>query len=286
MDGIQTVANIRALRDDDSYYQKVPIVALTADAVFGSREVILRKGFDDYLSKPIDTNKLNGILERWIPKEKQKKQAEAGRAGPEPIDHDLIAKIKINGLNIERGLAMSGGKKERYLKILSLFYKDGLEKIKEIKLCLETNNIQLYVVHVHALKSASAIIGAEKLSAEAEELETAGKHGNSAFIYSHSNTFIVEMEALIRDINAFLSEKTEKKALIDKEALKTELLRLKTALNAFDFSEINTAVNYLQEFTQVAGIGDSISTILQNKMIGEYDEAVAIIDTLLQKLEA
>jgi CheY-like chemotaxis protein len=70
MDGLEVTKQIRALGDDDSYYADLPIVALTANAVSGTREMFLENGFNDFLSKPIDTIRLNAILETWIPKEK------------------------------------------------------------------------------------------------------------------------------------------------------------------------------------------------------------------------
>jgi len=71
MDGMETTHRIRAMGDEDPYYKDVPIIALTADAVSGIKEMFLENGFNDFLSKPIDTIQLNSVLENWIPKEKQ-----------------------------------------------------------------------------------------------------------------------------------------------------------------------------------------------------------------------
>jgi CheY-like chemotaxis protein len=70
MDGMEATAVIRSLEGER--FKKLPIVALTANAITGMEEVYLENGFSDYLSKPIDLQTLNGILERWIPAEKQK----------------------------------------------------------------------------------------------------------------------------------------------------------------------------------------------------------------------
>jgi CheY-like chemotaxis protein len=72
MDGIETTQMIRSMGDEDPYYKEVPVIALTANAVSGTKEMFLENGFNDFLSKPIDTVKLDAILERWIPKVKQK----------------------------------------------------------------------------------------------------------------------------------------------------------------------------------------------------------------------
>jgi len=74
MDGVETTKQIRLLGVDDGYYARVPIVVLTANAVSGMREFFLENGFDDFMHKPVDTVKLDSVLERWIPKDKQLKQ--------------------------------------------------------------------------------------------------------------------------------------------------------------------------------------------------------------------
>ena len=71
MDGIETVAKIRSIDDEEQYFKKVPIIALTANAVSGTKEMFLKNGFDGFLSKPIDTNMLDSVIKEWIPKEKQ-----------------------------------------------------------------------------------------------------------------------------------------------------------------------------------------------------------------------
>ena len=63
MDGLETARAIRA-RDDDK--REVPIVALTAHAMKGDREVFLAAGMDDYLSKPVDFNEVSRVLGRVV----------------------------------------------------------------------------------------------------------------------------------------------------------------------------------------------------------------------------
>ncbi len=70
MDGMEAVKQIRAMSAKDPYFKDLPIVALTANAVSGMKEMFLANGFSDYLSKPIELSKLNKILERWIPEDK------------------------------------------------------------------------------------------------------------------------------------------------------------------------------------------------------------------------
>lgn len=72
MDGVEAAHKIRALPGD--YYKNIPIVALTANAVNGAREMFLRESFQDFVSKPIEINTLERVLKKWLPKSKQKKE--------------------------------------------------------------------------------------------------------------------------------------------------------------------------------------------------------------------
>ena len=74
MDGVETTEYIRVLDDNDPYYKELPIIALTANAVSGMKEMFIKSGFNDFMSKPIDTVVLNSVLEKWIPKEKQQQE--------------------------------------------------------------------------------------------------------------------------------------------------------------------------------------------------------------------
>jgi signal transduction histidine kinase/CheY-like chemotaxis protein len=70
MDGVETTAAIRNMEGE--YFKQLPIIALTANALSGMREMFLSKGFNDYLAKPIELAKLNALMEKWVPKEKRR----------------------------------------------------------------------------------------------------------------------------------------------------------------------------------------------------------------------
>jgi len=243
MDGIEATKRIR------EHYKELPIIALTANAVSGTREMFLANGFSDFLSKPIDIVKMNTILTNWIPKEKQEKVTE------------IVYKDKLN-VNLE---------------VLATFHRDGVNKIDEIKKCLETENYSLYTIYVHALKSASASIGALDLSEMAKALEMAGKQADFVYIKQHNSEFLKELEKVLDNISKTL-KKDEPKGPVDLEALKIELGKLKAAIGILDSDAIDEATNALKAFRQVPEVED----ILQKTLIGEYDEAVATIEGLMK----
>ncbi|MCL2260080.1 MAG: response regulator [Fibromonadales bacterium] len=241
MDGIEATKIIR------EHGHKLPIIALTANAVSGTREMFLDNGFDDFLSKPVDISKMNSILEKWIPKEKQEKAKESSSS-------------KRNASEIN-------------LQTLKVFYKDGMSRIEKIKQCLETEDYALYTIYVHALKSASANVGAMEISKLAEVLEMAGKNEDIEFIESNTELFLTKLRIYLGHINTSLEEKQEKKPMNTKA-----LVKLKDALTALtpdDINIIDQSVRELQGVAQAEGI-------LQNVLVGNYDDAVAEIDRILQ----
>ncbi len=276
MDGVEATKQIRKLGKD------LPIIALTANAVSGVKEMFLSNGFNDFLSKPIDTVKLDSILGKWLPKEKQRKITEENKNDKE---NDLNIDIEIDTVDVKKGIAMTGGTVKNYMRTLTVFYNDGLQKIEEIEKSLETNNYSLYTTYVHALKSALANIGATGLSETAKQLEMAGKEEDLKYIKLHNAQFLMSLKLLLNDINILISANNEgkQKELTDTETLKSRLNKLKEAYDTLDPDAIDEASNGLHEFVQVDEIGDYVEKILQNTLIGEYNKATLEIDALLEK---
>jgi len=286
MDGIEATQHIRALGSiDDPYYINVPIVILTANAVSGTKEMFLKSGFDDFLSKPIDTVKLNSILEKWIPKEKQKSITEDTAAAIKARNPDMDKTVTINGVDTGKGIYHSGGTIELYMETLAIYHKDGLKKINEIKTSREEGNLQLYTIHVHALKSASANIGADKLSEAAKALEAAGEQKDLNFIEANNNQLLGDLEILLNDINHVLLENKKENGdmaiSFDMEKLRPGLNILKKALNDLDAGIINKTVEDLKKIPCPEDIGNIINNISEEILIGDYDEAIALIDPML-----
>jgi len=269
MDGIETTKQIRKMGG----YTELPIIALTANTVSGAKGMFLANGFDDFMSKPIDTVKLNAMLAKWLPEKKREKAPEIVYESKSNVD------LEIDGIDVKKGLAMVGGDLKIYMEILSTFYRDGVNKINEIKKCLETNNYNLYTIYVHALKSASANIGALDLSEMAKSLEMAGKQLDLAYIKLYNPDFLKALEALLNNIDIVLSKNKKEQGPVDYEALKIELSNLKKAVEIFEFDAIDKAVNALKEFSQVT----EVENILQKILIGEYEEVATIISAMEDK---
>ena len=98
MDGIEAAAEIRKIKME----KQIPIIALTANAVVGMREMFIENGFNDFLAKPIDVNKLDEMLNLWIPKEKRELGTVNKQEKPETVKKYVIL-VDDNPANLRQG---------------------------------------------------------------------------------------------------------------------------------------------------------------------------------------
>jgi len=281
MDGIETTQRIHALKNEYPYMEKMSIVALSANVVLGMKEKFLHNGLDDFLSKPIDPGKLHAILRNWIPEDKW----EAMELSDDKKEQGPISNIEIKGVNVSKGIARVGGTIENYIKTVDIFHKDCLEKYKDINSCLDSNNLPLYTIYVHALKSAAANIGAESLSEAAYVLEEAGREGNMPLIKSKNTQLMADLDELLVNIKTFLTDSNDhgQNIPVDMALINDELFRLKEALESFDSNSAKKCADNLRKFTHVAGIGVMIDDILRYVLIGDDDKAISLIISIIQE---
>ena len=218
-DGVSTLHRLR--QETDNPNRNTPVVALTANAVAGSREEYLRAGFDEYLSKPIVVEKLEQTLAKYLPEEKVSFQVEElqhrSETGWEEILKDVpiprqetekpveaggqeapkekpaevrTQKTVINGLiDSSAGMPYCGNDKEMYLEILQAYYEQGQEYKKKMPRLYEEKDWQDYGIIAHAIKSTSLTIGAVGLSEQAKQQEMAAKENNLQELEAHWRQF-------------------------------------------------------------------------------------------------
>ena len=284
MDGIEATSSIRAITDKNGYYQNVPIIAMTANVVSGMREIYLNNGMNDYLAKPIEVVKLDGVLKKWLPKEKQEKTERADGTVAEN-QTDSAEAIEIEGIDAQIGLLMDGGIISNYLKTLNVFCKDGFEKAGELRNCLNNNDIELFTILTHGLKNALWNIGAKKLSDFAKALEKAGKAGAALFIAEYGEMFLTELETLLQNIDTALVNYSDERR--DRETgtvdyLKDKFTKLRAALESMDVGQINEIIREVEAKRWDKEIKVVLNDLLQLILIFEYDRAIGLIDKTLK----
>ena len=201
MDGIETLQRAKKLPNSQCLH--TPYIALTANAVAGVKEMFLEKGFDDYLSKPVDGKTLERMVQKYLPAEKLEKATE-NTASPEPQTEEpaptppaATAHPAEEQIDLPTALKYCGGNEEMQKKFLTMFVSRREAVINQLNNDLETKNIEDYTTHVHALKSTALSIGGVKLSEAAKALEMAGhaycegseaeRNGHLQYIQEHHN---------------------------------------------------------------------------------------------------
>jgi len=207
MDGVEAARYIRALEGD--YYRNIPIVALTANAIIGMKDMFLSNGFNDYLSKPIDISKLDDILTTWIPKEKQVQKTDSGET---KMDQSIFPNdVSIEGVNLQEG--KNRYQEKAYLDILRAYCMHTpalLEKMRHAKNeNFPEEAMEEYVITVHGIKGSTYGICAETMGKQAEALEHAARKRERQFIDTNHDPFILAVEKLLEKLKEFLAVVTK-----------------------------------------------------------------------------
>jgi signal transduction histidine kinase/HPt (histidine-containing phosphotransfer) domain-containing protein len=280
MDGVEATALIREWeKEQGGAGHPVPIVALTANAVTGMREMFIEKSFNDFLAKPIDVSKLDEIIEKWLPKEKQIKSD--GGASFAAGNQGSLSGLEIPGVDVKRGIAMTGGTPEGYGQALSTLRKDAEARMELLTAEQAEHDIKIFTTQVHALKSALASVGAAALSEEAARLEAAGKTGDAAFIRERIGGFRENLSGLAGHIGAALPGGTGgagNAPAWDREALS----RLKEALEARNIRAIDEMLDKLADSCAGKEPAPEFSRISDCVLVSDFDEAGRIIDGLMK----
>ncbi len=227
-DGVETLKKIRELHN--GMYQDLPAIALTANTVSGAREMFRSEGFTEFVPKPIERTVLERVLRKVLPKSciqytaksasgdvpAQAIESPPPEVEPEPLPppEELAApptaaagetalpydRLAQAGINVELGLGYCGGEENFYREMLRMFCAQSGEKQAELAALYESAVWGDYAVKAHALKSTSLTIGAEQLSAQAKELELAGKRGDGEFIQARHAALMRAYEELCGQI--------------------------------------------------------------------------------------
>ena len=216
MDGIETLAK---LREENLVPGHTKVIALTANAIVGARELYLQASFDDYLTKPIEMDRLSACLEKYLPDEKkqdahpkvtyvEEDDDEIMEFLPEGEDSDadedknaeMIKQLKSIGLVTDDGLRYCAGDVPFYLEMLKDFVAAHAEKEQTIKECYAKEDWKNYKIYVHALKSNLKSIGAPEVSELARALEKAADDGDVSFIKDNHDTLITRYDDLAKKI--------------------------------------------------------------------------------------
>ncbi|MGN0435901.1 MAG: response regulator [Wujia sp.] len=201
MDGMETIKQIK----ERGLCKGVPIIAFTANAIAGEKDIYIEAGFDDYLTKPIVSRVLMNKIKEYLPPELivgvDGVAEKAGQSDDKMDGARLIEKLDF--LDTATGMAYCCNDESMYLDILSTYLDNS--KLSDIQKYFDTKDWENYRVQVHALKSTSLTIGASKLSEAAKALENAAKVLDINYINTHNQEVCKEYEQLLNKLKSCLA---------------------------------------------------------------------------------
>lgn len=280
MDGIEAAKAIRALPEDK--YQKLPIIALTANAMVDARKEFLNAGMNGFVAKPIDFARICNQLKLWLPKDlvRDVPKEEAKKLLADDLsDREIQPEDPQMGFSFEEGVKHCGSK-AALMKTIRIFYRTIDSKADKIEQCLKEGLIGDYVIEVHALKSSALLIGAVPLSEAAKELEDYGKQGKTEVLEEKTPDVLT----LYRDLKNILrpyAEKEEdaKKEFSDGEWI-TALQQIHQCIEQFDLDGVDQIMEQLEEYQVPECIRESMDQLRVYVADVSMEEIMELTDTM------
>lgn len=242
MDGVETTQYIRKI--DDEYIQKMPIIALTANAVTGAREIFKQAGMNDFVPKPIELKEICSKIRAWLPNELIQKLSAPVKTETAVSSEELPV---IEGLNVAEGIKNSGSK-ELFMNLLGDFYKLIDLKSTKIEKCLADEMIRDYTIEVHALKNTARMIGAMELSDLFYKMEQCGNAGDVETIRKETPAIMELYRSYKPILESYGKANEQEKREVSKTEIIETLDRLNTAMDSFDLDGADAALAELEEY--------------------------------------
>jgi signal transduction histidine kinase/DNA-binding response OmpR family regulator len=260
MDGIEATAILRK-----SGYDK-PIIALTANAVSGQRQMFLQNGFDEFISKPIDIASLDRILQIYI----HDRHPEEAAACAKPA--------------ISESPAANAAKKIPQ-KMIDAFLRDAQKALTAMKHLLTQNDMKNFAVYVHGMKSGLLSIGEHECSAAAKALELAAKAGDTQTVQANAAAFFGKLEDIVANLKPDITPSEPETDFANKSAYISLITSAAAACESYDNIESKQSIEQILRLS----LPPEVKTIIEKADLlifhADFEEAAELLTDLLKKLK-
>jgi len=239
MDGYTATRRIRNLKSE---IRKVPIIAMTAHAMTGDREKCLEAGMNDYVSKPIDPEKLFSALARWIsPGQRAIPDYLLDRNIEKSMEDESLPLYDFPGISVRSGLAKVDGNRKLYRKLLGKFRRNYETVADDIRNALEKDDQETATRLVHTVKGLAGNLGAQDLHRTAVNLEAALRNEPTKNIVEELNA-VSETLVLVLDSIAVIE--------LGKPDAAAAKLSVEQVSDSIDCDRIFVFLNELRQFLE------------------------------------
>ena len=251
-DGIETLKELRSLKDHPNV--STPVICLTANAVAGAREEYIREGFDDYLTKPINPDRLEQMILKFLPEDKIRRTTEAiaptDTAGePAEIPEDLKPLVG-SPIDVAKGIYNSGDA-DSYRSLLKMFYASIDEKKEELDQLLAAEEFSDYTIRIHGLKSSARIIGATDFGERAQLAENEGKAQNYDYLRKNHEPLMEELFSYKKLLEGIFKEEEkprDNRPMADSALMAEAYAEMRRAADDMDFDGLEAIFKELSVY--------------------------------------
>ena len=293
MDGVELTKILRSSNDD--YLKYVPIIALTANAIKGVSEMFLANGFTEYLSKPIDTERLGEVLNKWIPENKKEEAmeeeesvADKNQAVDENEENLLNMLRQIENVDYDKAMTLCGKSEDILLSVIEVYVKSYSQIKERIDSTYAKEDLKNYAIEVHGVKSSSRSIGNDVLGEMAYRLEIEAKDGNIAYVKENHSEFVMKYEQFVGKLKEIVDKlKTEEKIEKVKFSKEEMLSMINECISLYDEFETTKAEEVLKKL-QCAECDENIMNLINDAIdsaeLFDFDEVTKILTNIKESL--
>ena len=301
LDGVETLKQMRVL--ENNLCKETPVIALTANALSGAREMYLDIGFSDYLSKPFQPEKLEEMLLQYLPKEKVV-----------TVDASALPKKRVNRLNFaDQGFPDVEGLDWKYaatvqpdaeslLDVISMFtglIKSDAQVLKQnYTILLETLDRKTsdteevseawrqYRVKVHAMKTSAAMIGAVSLSSFARLLEDFSRKQMPEPVKTLTDLFLEEWLSYEERLSVFKAkEENVEKIRFSASTVSDLLSSLDAAMEEMDIDTADEIMKRIQGYEVPDKLSDLIEQLAAAVINLDIQTEHGIVEKLWEEIK-
>ena len=282
MDGVETTLQIRQL--SDSYYQKVPVIALTANAMKEAEKLFLESGMNGFVAKPIDMRQICKMIYKWLPEELLLQQENGDVHKNASLKKEKTAIPVLKGIDSEEGMKNTGSL-EFYISLLGDFCKLIDVKTKEIEQYVKEKRIREYTIEVHALKSTSRMIGAMELGERFFDLEKLGNAGDMEAIRIETPK-VLEQYQMYKDIlKPYAVITAQEKNKVSEEDMIEYLNAMIEAAEECDIDTVDEIMKKLEECYLPDSCMTHMDKLRAYVVDFAIDEIVEVVEEMKRRME-
>jgi CheY-like chemotaxis protein/HPt (histidine-containing phosphotransfer) domain-containing protein len=206
MDGLEATRQIR-LREQNRGLSRQLVIALTANALNGDREMCLQAGMDDYVSKPVTIERIRTAMLRWLPAIRRSRNTQNAESGVAAVENSTPAVNARYVLNLPALRASLGKEADAVIpSVLNSYVREGGKQVAVLANLGDEFDVERVVRIVHNLKSASAAIGAETFSLLCKEAEQAARMNDWQRARPIIGQIVIAFPEVDRAVRAVLDE--------------------------------------------------------------------------------